>query len=89
MAVIHKLNENFVATQVDDEILLIDLKGGELFSLSGTAKAVWEMIDGKRDIHEIASALCSAFEAPVETIEDDVRSLVRSLSELHLVGTEL
>ena len=57
MAVLKKLKDNFVVTQVDDEVLIVDLDGGELFSLSGTGRAVWEAIDGKRDADAIAALL--------------------------------
>lgn len=42
MVAIRKCTGNFVRTQVDDEILIVDHNGGELFSITGTAETVWQ-----------------------------------------------
>lgn len=49
MTVVRKLAQNFVETEVDEEVLIVDLDGGELFSLSGTARVIWRLIDGVRN----------------------------------------
>ena len=86
MAVLKKLKDNFVATQVDDEVLIVDLDGGELFSLSGTGRAVWEAIDGKRDADAIAALLAAAYDADETVIAGDVRALITSLTDAALIA---
>ena len=86
MAVLKKLKDNFVATQVDDEILIVDLDGGELFSLSGTGRAVWEAIDGKRDADAITALLAARYDADETVIAGDVRALIASLREAALIA---
>lgn len=86
MAVLKKLKDNFVATQVDDEVLIVDLDGGELFSLSGTGRAVWEAIDGKRDADAIAALLAASYDADETVIAGDVRALITSLTEAALIA---
>ena len=86
MAVLKKLKDNFVVTQVDDEVLIVDLDGGELFSLSGTGRAVWEAIDGKRDADAIAALLAAAYDADETVIAGDVRALITSLREAALIA---
>ncbi|MBX7514030.1 PqqD family protein [Qipengyuania sp. GH38] len=85
MSAIRKLTGNFIATEVGDEILLIDLDGGELFSLSGTARAIWEAIDGQRDTGAIAAVLAPGFDATAQVIERDASDLVRALEDARLV----
>ena len=86
MAVLKKLKDNFVATQVDDEVLIVDLDGGELFSLSGTGRAVWEAIDGKRDADAIAALLAAGYDADETVIAGDVRALITSLTDAALIA---
>lgn len=85
MAAIRKLTENFIATEVGDETLLIDLDGGEMFSLSGSARAIWDAINGERDAPAIAAALAPSFDEAVEVIERDAIALVAALAEAGLV----
>lgn len=86
MAAIRKLTGNFVATDVDGEVLIVDLDGGELFSLSGTAKAAWEAIDGERDAAAIAALLAEIYDGNTAHIAADVAALVEELEAAALVG---
>ena len=52
-----KLTGNYIETIVDGEVLLVDLNGGELFSLDGTAAEVWRRIDGATPLAALAAAL--------------------------------
>jgi hypothetical protein len=86
MNVPRKLTANFVATRVDDEILIVDLDGGELLSLEGTGRAVWELIDGVRSEADIVAALAEEYDAPRARLAQDVRALVEQLAEAALVA---
>ncbi|MBX7528153.1 PqqD family protein [Qipengyuania vesicularis] len=76
MTVFRKCTENFVATLVDDEVLIVDLDGGELFSLSGTGRAIWDAVDGRRSAAEIAEILAEAHAGDKADIETDVAALL-------------
>ena len=81
-----KLSQNFVATRVDDEVLIVDLDGGELFSLSGTARSVWEAIDGTRTEREIADRMTREHEGDAGVIAADVTALVHQLKAAALLA---
>ena len=85
MVAIRKLTENFIATDVDGEVLIVDLDGGELFSLTGTAKEVWEAIDGSRDVDALAGAMCETHSGDPATIACDVAELVQDFEKAALV----
>ena len=85
MAAIRKCTGNFVATQVDDEILIVDLEGCELFSLTGTAKAVWQAIDGQRSEEEIARQMAQLYEADPQVISGDVAGLLGQFEDAALI----
>ncbi|WP_226699639.1 PqqD family protein [Qipengyuania gaetbuli] len=86
MAALHKLTGNFAATDVDGELLIVDLDGGELFSLSGTARSVWDSIDGRRDESQIAEHLSAAFDVDAATLEADIAVFVEELRAAALIG---
>lgn len=85
MVAIRKCTGNFVATQVDDEILIVDLDGGELFSLSGTARAVWEAIDGTRSEEEIARQMAALYQGDPHAIACDVAALLSDFEDAALI----
>lgn len=88
MSVPRKLTANFVATRVDDEILIVDLDGGELLSLEGTGRAVWELIDGVRSEADIVAALSEAYDAEHALLRRDVEALLAELENAALVALD-
>ncbi|MBX7541614.1 PqqD family protein [Qipengyuania sphaerica] len=88
MGAIRKCTENFIATVVDDEVLIVDLDGGELFSLSGTGRAVWDAIDGTRSEEAISDQMAAAHAGEREAIAADVAALINDLEKAALVKRE-
>ena len=86
MPIPRKLKQNYVETLVDDEVLIVDLSGGDLFSMSGSARAVWEAIDGGRDILAIIALLGAAHHGERDEIADDSSSLIAELVDAGLVA---
>lgn len=86
MGAIRKLTGNFVATPVDDELLIVDLHGGELFSLGGTARAIWDAIDGTRDEAQIVHHLAATYEADAATLAREVGVFLAELKTASLVA---
>ena len=85
MTTLRKITANFVETEIDDEILLVDLDGGELFSLSGTAREIWRLIDGKRSEADIVSAMSETHHAATDRISEDVALFLGKLQKASLV----
>lgn len=85
MAIPRKLTANFVETDVDGEILIVDLDGGELLSLSGTGRAVWQLIDGVRSGEEIVALLERDYAALDGVIAQDVADLLDRLARARLL----
>ena len=49
MTALIKAAGRFTEADIDHEIVIMRLDNGEFFSLSGTAAAIWRLIDGERD----------------------------------------
>lgn len=88
MAIPRKLTRNFVETEVDDEVLLVDLHGGELLSLADTARTIWLLIDGARDVEAVVAELEGGFDAAREVIRADCEALIAELAAANLVALE-
>ncbi len=86
MKVPSKLTANYVETQVDGEVLIVDLDGGELFSLTGSALAVWRMIDGTRSADRITDAMCRDFAGDPVKIRMETAAFLAELTDARLVA---
>lgn len=75
---------DIVATPLESELILLDPRSGEMFSLNETGQFVWERLDSS-DVPGIASAVATAFDLSRERAEADVRSLLAELLDAGLV----
>ena len=54
---LRKLDKGHLETTIQDDIVLMRLSDGTMFELTGTAREVWDLIDGERDRDAIVRQL--------------------------------
>ena len=66
---------------------MLDLikQGVPVATLNAEARRIFELIDGKRRVSDIATLMSEEFNAPANVIRDDVRRIVTEFVELQLV----
>ncbi|MDE2596732.1 MAG: PqqD family protein [Sphingomonadales bacterium] len=80
-----KNTANFVETVIEDEAVLMNIGNGDFFSLAGTALAIWNLIDGSRDVPQIVAALAEQYGAPASEVATDVEAFVVELAQLDFI----
>lgn len=85
-AAIAKLTDRFTETEVDDEIVIMQLDTGDFFSLTGSGTAIWRLIDGERDRLALVAALCDEFSAAQAEVVADVDEFLGKLRAAGLLG---
>ena len=84
-------SDDVVARDIEGEFILVPLASGignmedELYILNETGKAIWQKLDGKKILREIAVELNVEFDGPLEEIERDVIGLVGELFKRRMV----
>jgi hypothetical protein len=85
--------DKIVLRHVGGESLLIptgsrvlDLNG--LVTLNQTARCVWEQLDGKHSLEDIADALARRFEVQRDQALEDTREFIARLDEMGLLSHE-
>lgn len=82
-----KDSARFVATEIDDETVVMSLDSGDFFSLTGTARAIWALLDGVSDRDALLASLASEYGAAPATIADEVDAFLAELIAAGLVRT--
>ncbi|WP_432770576.1 MAG: PqqD family protein [Sphingopyxis sp.] len=82
-----KINKttDFVETVVGDEIVLMHTGDGRFFSLTGTARRAWELIETCPDRDALVAALLAEYDADAAEIAGDVDALLARLAQRSLV----
>jgi hypothetical protein len=84
-------SEDVVARQIEGELIIVPLAAGmgdmedELYTLNETGRAIWERLDGRTSLAQVAQALAGEYNAPPGEVERDVRGLVAELLKRKMV----
>ncbi len=82
---VYKVSEDVVARKIEGEIVIVPIVSGvgsmddDLYTLNTIGCEIWDRIDGRRSIVEIAENLGKAYDAPVEEIARDILELFSDL----------
>jgi hypothetical protein len=80
-------SENVVARTIEGEVVLIPLIAGigdeedELYTLNETGQAIWQKLDGKKTLKEVAVSLAEVFNGPASELEADVLGFASELTK--------
>jgi hypothetical protein len=91
--VLRKRND-VVARQIAGEALLIPVRGRladmqRIFALDATAEFIWQRIDGKRSLNDIAQELLGAFKVAEDQARRDLLEFVGQLTTAGLIEEEV
>ena len=84
MAVAFAPSPEVIATDLGDELLLLDPRSGEMFSLNPSGRRVWFALPARSIIH-VANALYSEYEVTPERARSDAEALLDALTRAGLV----
>ena len=88
MTAIAKRTDRFTEVEIDDEIVIMRLDNGEFFSLSGTAAAIWRLIEGDRDRAALVAAVAREFAADESDVAAEVDEFLLRLKEMGLLARD-
>lgn len=82
-----KATDRFAETVIDDEIVVMNIADGSFFSLTGTARAIWQLIDGSRDRSALLTALAQDYPADEAAMAADLDAFLLQLEAAGLIVT--
>ena len=65
--------------------VMVALESAQMTLLDSTAKFIWDSIDGKRTLSDIAELVCTKYKIPFEVAANDVKRAATSLKNQDLV----
>lgn len=66
-------------------LVLLDLDGGQYYSLDEVSARVWELCDGEHGVGGIVAAISAEYDAPAETIYEDVLAFLEEMLDEKLL----
>ena len=84
-AAISKRSHAFSETEIDGEVVVMNLDRGDFFSLSGTAAAIWPLIDGQHDRAALIAAMTAEYGGEPGAVAADVDAFLAQLGAAGLI----
>lgn len=78
-------NSSLFASNVDDEIVMMDESQGRYYALNPVARKIWEYLERARDYDSLLSSLTQAYDVPRERCEADIAPFLQELVDLKLI----
>lgn len=73
-----------IATDLGDELILLDPRNGEMFGLNACGRRIWLELPGRTAAH-VVDAVCAEFDVTPERARCDVEALLDALTRAGLV----
>jgi len=86
-------SNDVVSREIEGELIIVPIASGigesgdELFTLNETGRAIWQRLDGKRTLSEVAADLAAEYDAPLEQIIRDVLGLATELFRRRIISS--
>jgi hypothetical protein len=74
-----------LATQLDDEIILMSIERGNYYGLKTTSRRIWELVENPCTLSALSAQLALEYDAPPGQIEADVQAFVLKLADQALL----
>lgn len=84
-------SDDVAARKIEGETLIVPLVAGigdledDLYTLNKTGQAIWEKLDGEKNIRTIVDELNSEYQAPAEEIQEDVFGMIEELARRKII----
>jgi hypothetical protein len=86
-SLIHR-SENFLSTELDGELVLMDIDRGNYYSLAKTAKRIWDLLEQPKAFADLCQTLVDRYDAPVARIEAEVKKFLLAMENVALVSIQ-
>ena len=74
-----------IAQRAGERWVLLDMDGGQYYTVDEVGGRVWQLCDGSRTVADIAALVSSEYDAAPSVIDTDVRAFVTELTAERLL----
>jgi hypothetical protein len=75
-----------IARDLGEELVLLDTRDEQYYSLDEVGAFIWQLIDGQRTVADLVAAVVAEYDAPEPTIQQDVLEILENLASEQLIA---
>ena len=77
--------QQVIAQKASNDFLLFNMHDGNYYSLNEVGSRIWELCDGDHSVAQLVEALKAEYDAPAESLAEDVLELLGELQSGKLI----
>jgi hypothetical protein len=77
-----KLSNNQVASQIDDDLLVLDMKSGDYFKIQETGVVIWKLLEDETTVTDIVDHLMQEYAISQEQCIDETMKFLTDLMNI-------
>lgn len=85
---LYSRNSNNLSSKVNDEVVMLNAKKGQYFTLNAVGSRIWDLLETPQTIDDICNVLISEFEVDQSTCENEVNQFIETSIELGVIDVE-
>ncbi len=78
-------NQEIFASEIDNELVMMDDTQGMYFGLNSVARKVWELLDSPKSYESLLNLLLDSYEVELKQCQQDVEPFLLKMIEHRLV----
>ncbi len=78
-------SEDFLSSEIDGEMVMMNIETGAYIALNETGKSIWNLVIEPKKIHDIISSLMKEYDVTKEVCENDVLPFIQLLLEQKII----
>ena len=82
-----KRNEELLSSEMDDELVMMNLENNNYFGLNKIGKDIWEQLDEPITLENLCKSLTQKYDVSFEQCKNDVSIFIDKLVEVNIVET--
>jgi hypothetical protein len=75
-----------IARDLGEELVLLDTRNEQYFSLDEVGAFIWQLVDGQRTVADLVAAVAAEYDAQEPTIQQDTLELLEHLATEELIA---
>jgi len=76
---------DLLATNLDDETVLMCIENGAYYGMENTARRIWELLESPRNVADLVTQLAEEYQVSPDVCEPDILDYLRELYSEGLV----
>lgn len=82
----YKRNSDLISSDLDEDLVILDIEQGKYFSLNPVSKRIWEILENQKSQTEILTILLDEYQVTEEECERDLEKHLKELKKLKLIS---